>query len=161
MIRTEINLTFAEAALSALERALGDMTPVMDDIGDSLVGRTRDRFKTSTGVDGIPWAPKSPITIATQIASKSTRPLIRDGTLAEQIFHQAGPDSVEWGSNLIQAAVMQFGAAQGAFGKTSRGGPIPWGNIPARPYIGVSDEDETMIAETLTDWLARAAGQSV
>ena len=78
--------------------------------------------------------------------------------MRSQIFFNAGDDWVEWGSNAIQSAVMQFGAGKGAFGTTSRGGPIPWGDIPARPFLGLSDEDRTAIVQTIEDWLERAAG---
>jgi len=58
---------------------------------------------------------------------------------------------------MVYAAVHQFGAAQGAFGNTSRGSPIPWGDIPARPYLGLSDDDrqeiETFVADRLGDLL--------
>ncbi|MEQ3671482.1 MAG: phage virion morphogenesis protein [Pseudophaeobacter sp.] len=65
--------------------------------------------------------------------------------------------AVEYGSNAIQSAVMQFGAAKGAFGTASNGSSIPWGNIPARPFIGISEEDETNLALELEEWLERAA----
>jgi hypothetical protein len=35
---------------------------------------------------------------------------------------------------------MHFGAKQGAFGRTSRGGPIPWGDIPARPLLPIDEQ---------------------
>jgi phage gpG-like protein len=37
---------------------------------------------------------------------------------------------------------MHFGARQGAFGRTRRNGPIPWGNIPARPFLPISENGE-------------------
>ena len=51
---------------------------------------------------------------------------------------------------------MQFGARYGAFGTISRGGSIPWGNIPARPFLGISDTDRSNIAATVEEWLADA-----
>ena len=62
-----------------------------------------------------------------------------------------------WGSPMVYAAAMQFGAAQGAFGRTRRNGPIPWGNIPARPFLGISADDETNILGALAGWIERAA----
>ncbi|MBY0349775.1 phage virion morphogenesis protein [Tabrizicola sp.] len=73
------------------------------------------------------------------------------------MFYEAGPDSLQWGSPMIYATTQQFGAAQGAFGRTARNGPIPWGTIPARPFLGLSPEDETNILDTLSEWLQRAA----
>ena len=40
---------------------------------------------------------------------------------------------------------MQEGAAKGAFGSDSRGNPLPWGNIPARRWLDLSDEEELEI----------------
>lgn len=56
---------------------------------------------------------------------------------------------------MVYAAVMQGGAAQGAFGRTSRGGPIPWGNIPARPFLGLSDSDRAGVLEIIAEYLGR------
>jgi hypothetical protein len=50
-------------------------------------------------------------------------------------------------------------ASKGAFGFNSKGRPIPWGDIPARPFIGFSSEDELMIARMLDDWLQTATDQ--
>jgi len=64
---------------------------------------------------------------------------------------------VENNSNAIQAAVKQFGAAKGAFGKASYVYSIPWGTILVRPFIGPSDEDQNSILIELENWLQEAA----
>ena len=164
MIRSEINLTFAEAAFAALDGRLSDMTPVMFDIGEYLVTSTKDRFPAGTAPDGTKWTPKSSATLDRYGARKSNRvdrrPLFGPtGLLSQQISHEVSATGVNWGSNLIYSAVMQFGAAKGAFGQMANGSPIPWGNIPARPFIGLSETDEAMILETLADWISGAFDQ--
>ena len=57
---------------------------------------------------------------------------------------------------MIYAAVHQFGAKKGQFGTAKNGSSIPCGDIPARPFIGVSDADESRIVEMLSEWLQRA-----
>ena len=57
------------------------------------------------------------------------------------------------GSPLIYAGVHQFGAKKGAFGTTSKGSPIPWGDIAARPFLGVSNDDEREIVDIILDHL--------
>jgi len=52
--------------------------------------------------------------------------------------------------------VQQFGAKKGQFGKTRRGAPIPWGNIPARPFLGVSVSDRSDILAILAEHLRKA-----
>lgn len=164
MIRSEINMTFAEAAFAALDARLTDMSPVMFDLGRYLVESTIDRFPTGTAPDGTKWAPKSQTTLERYGSRKSNRVDVRPlfgptGLLSQQISHQSGPTEVSWGSNLIYSAVMQFGAAKGAFGQMSNGSPIPWGNIPARPFIGLSQADEAAILDTLADWISGAFDQ--
>ncbi len=56
---------------------------------------------------------------------------------------------MEIGSPSIYAGTHQFGAAKGAFGSTSKGAPIPWGDIPARPFLGLSDADEADIRDLI------------
>ena len=53
----------------------------------------------------------------------------------------------------------QFGAR---IGKDKNGRDffmtIPWGDIPARPFLGVGPTDRENILETITEYLATAAG---
>ena len=79
------------------------------------------------------------------------RPLIGESRrLSTEINYKAGPRRVVLGSSLIQSAVQQFGAKKGAFG--SRGGrSIPWGDIPARPFLGLSEQDRVAVIAILTE----------
>ena len=159
MIDVKLDTSFADAALKALQDRLTDLRPVMQDIGRHLVQSTKDRFPTGKAPDGTAWAPKSPVTLERYGARKSNRIDIRplfgpNGDLSTQIHADATSDGVTWGSNLIYAAVMQFGAAKGAFGNAANGSPIPWGNIPARPFIGLPDDDRGHIVAILDEWLS-------
>lgn len=151
------------AGLGRLQVLMADLTPVMQDLGEFLTGSTKDRFSAGTAPDGTPWAPKSPVTLeAYRRRGDRTdpRPLFGpSGALSSTIFARPGPLSVEWGSAQIYAGVMQEGAAQGTFGRTARGAPIPWGDIPARPFLGISDDDEAALIAIVEEWLARAAGE--
>ncbi|MDP2830187.1 MAG: phage virion morphogenesis protein [Sulfuricellaceae bacterium] len=51
------------------------------------------------------------------------------------------------GSPQKYAAVQQFGAKAREFGKA------PWGDIPARPFLGISDADRRSILETVERYL--------
>ncbi|MEO0861551.1 MAG: phage virion morphogenesis protein, partial [Pseudomonadota bacterium] len=102
------------------------------------------------------WAPKTAATLAAYARGPDrfdTRPLIKTGTMRRTIFYQATATTTLVASNAIQAAVMQGGAAKGAFGATAGGVPIPFGNIPARPFIGLSEEDEAGIVAIVEEWL--------
>lgn len=149
------------AALARLSHALGDLTPVMQDIGEFLVESTKRRFESGAAPDGTPWAAKSPTTIEAYERRGDRvdfRPLFGpSGRLSREVNFRAGPDEVEVGSSLIYAAVMQGGATKGAFGTTSRGGAIPWGTIPARPFIGLSDTDQAAVLDIVSEWLEDVA----
>lgn len=164
MITIEIKDDAIAEALARVAAALTDMRPVMDDMGEYLVRSTKQRFPESIAPDGTPWAPKSPATIeAYQRRGDpvSFRPLIGPTrALSTTISHEAGSDFVRWGSNRIQAAVMQFGAAEGAFGRMANGSPIPWGAIPARPFLGLSEQDRTAILDIVEEWLDGVAAGS-
>lgn len=144
-------------ALAQLDAALGDMTELMQDLGELLVQSTQDRMAEGKDAEGNPFAPRSPLTLEQYAERELTfgPPLNVTGDLRQSIAYEASRDGVFWGSNAIQAAVMQFGASQGAFGTSPRGGPLPWGDIPARPFIGVSDEDLLNIQAEIAEYLTR------
>ncbi|MFN4191823.1 MAG: phage virion morphogenesis protein [Tabrizicola sp.] len=149
-------------ALARLSAVLSDMTPAFEEIGQIVTDSTRQRFAQGVAPDGSRWVPKSRTTLLKYGARSSNRIDVRplfgpSGALSSQIFYDAGPDGLQWGSPLIYAATQQFGARQGAFGRTSRNGPIPWGDIPARPFLGLSTEDQVNILAALGAWLERAA----
>lgn len=162
MYEVEFEADAVAAALKRLAAGVADMTPVMQSIGEYLMVSTKDRFPTGQAPDGSAWQPKSPTTLARYGARKSNRvdhrPLYGPtGLLSSQIHYQAGHDFAEVGSNRIYAAVMQFGAAKGAFGNMANGSPIPWGDIPARPYLGLSAKDATEIPAIIAEWLETVA----
>ena len=152
----------ATARLTRLAELLDDLTPVMDEIGEYMVEATKQRFVEGRGPDGVPWAPKRPATIEAArrnpLRGNDPRPLHGLGSLKGSIAQRAGPDHVEIGANRIYAGVMQFGADKGAFGATATGSAIPWGDIPARPFLGGDDDDRDAIAAIASGWIARAAG---
>jgi phage virion morphogenesis protein len=148
-VKIEVEDRAFQAALTRLAAGMGDMTEPMTDIGDFLVVTTKRRFGQGVSPQGSPWAANSPVTLARKT---DTRPLFgTSGQLNQQIFHEAGPNQVEIGSNRVQAAMMQFGGTKAAF-------PHLWGNIPARPFIGLSEEDETGLLDIVTEWLDGLAG---
>lgn len=158
----EVNNRQIAAYFDQLRDHLTTMGPVMQRIGEVMLHSTQKRFISGQGPDGTSWAPKSDATIAAYLARKETvdfRPLFGpSGDLSSQIYYQVAADgnSVAIGSSMIYAAVQQFGAKKGAFGATARGGKIPWGDIPARPFLGLSSGDEDNLRTLLVWWLDRA-----
>lgn len=157
MIRLEFKYDAVASALEEAGKRLEDMTPLYQDIVQYMIDVTKQRFIDGVGPDGRAWAPKSPVTLALYEArgdGNRPKPLIGpSGRLSSEINGQATDKSAEIGSALEYSAVMQDGAAQGAFGRTSRGGPIPYGTIPARVWLGLSDVDEEEIVGIADDYL--------
>jgi phage virion morphogenesis protein len=157
MIRVEFNAKAAVAALREAMTRLTDMTPTFQDVGEYLRRSTTARFQRGIDPQGRPWAPKSAATLERYKRlgyGVLTRPLIgKSRQLSTNVVLNVGRDRAEVGSNAPYAAVMQFGAARGAFGQTSRGGPIPWGRIPARAWLGISTEDEQAIVGIVEEHL--------
>ena len=126
------------AALSRLRGRLGDLRPAMEDIGANLVGEIDLGFRAQSDPWGNPWAKHSEITASRRRKGKGRGgdKILRDtGVLANSISHQVDANSVVVWTNLKYAPTHQFGARQGAFGRTRRGGPIPWGDIPRRAFL--------------------------
>lgn len=172
MITVEIDTAEVQAALDRVAAHLTDMSDLMNEIGMFLVASTEQRFKDGKDPQGNPWAARSPVTIRHyELTGQSFGPVLhKTGDLGSSIHHQYDATSVSIGTNLIYSAVQQFGAARGSFdvwtgmvpidkknpdrGQRFHMMPIPWGNIPARPFIGLSAEDRTNILDTVEEWLA-------
>lgn len=160
MFRIIFNAAPVVEALRAAQDRLADMTQVHQDIGEYMIEATKGRFRARIAPDGSTWAPKSPTTIARYRRlgdGNLTKPLLgSSGRLSNEIVMAAGRSEVEIGSNLEYSGVMQTGAGKGQFGRTRRGGPIPWGNIPARVWLGLSDVDERNILDIVDEHLGDA-----
>ena len=152
-IRVELDDTEVRQALNRLIAAASDMSPLMRDIGEHLLNTTRDRFVDQAAPDGTPWAPLSEATKRRKRRNRD-KILTERGFLRGNLTYQAGSDEVVVGSPTIYAGTHQFGAERGAFGSTPGGAPIPWGTIPARPFLGVSDDDASEIRVLVNDYLA-------
>ena len=137
--------------LRRLRRRVDDMTPVMDMIGSAMADNIRLTFHDGRDPWGRPWASLSPATLAKRRkgnGSGDDQPLRDTGRLMNSITHQAGRDSVEIGTNVEYAATHQYGARKGQYGRTKRGGPIPWNDVPKRKFMPI-DGDSVRIP---MDW---------
>lgn len=149
MIEVTVDTQAVEHVLRNLQAAALNMTPAFKDIGEHLVNTTGQRFADGKGPDGATWERNSEATLARK---KSARPLIGEtGSLENQISYDAKPQGVLIGSNMEYAAMQQFGGTQEQF-------PHLWGDIPARPFLGLSAEDEREVGEIVMAHLRLSAG---
>ena len=140
-----------ERRLRALAAAGHDLTPAMRDVGEYLLRTTRKRFADEKDPEGAPWAPLSDSTKARK-RRNAGRILTKHGHLGRQIVYRAGPAEVLVGSPLVYAGTHQFGAEKGSFGSAG-GRPIPWGDIPSREFLGLSEADGNEVETLVRDFL--------
>lgn len=144
-----------EELIARMDRPIGFYKEAGDYLREVSI---RDNFAKETGPDGTPWAALRPATIARREKRKQTpiRILRASGSaasLSASIRSKVTDEWLEVGTNTIYAGTHQFGAAKGAFGSDSRGRPLPWGDIPARPFLGLSTDDEAELIRIASDWL--------
>lgn len=127
-ITTTLTAAGFDEAISKLGMlASFDMAELSADAGAILESSTKRRFEIKRGPDGSAWADWSPEYAATRGDHHSL--LVGENDLLTSIQSYATGTEAIVGSNLIYAAIQNLGGEE--VGK----------NIPAREFLGVSDED--------------------
>lgn len=154
-----------KAEIKRLSARIGSPRPILGAIGEILVDSTTRRFARGVGPDGKRWKRNAPSTIERYLAAfgnsrrRTKRPLIGETlALSTTISHSVSGRTLSVGSPMIYAGVAHFGAQRGEFGATRRGSPIPWGDVPARPFLGLTAEDREDILDSLREMLDGVAG---
>ncbi len=96
------------AAFGRASAGLGDLAPLMADVGQSLVLSVDQRFATGHGPGGVPWRPLHPRTVKRK--GGKTLILVDTARLKNSITYRASAREVEVGTNVQYAAAHQFGA---------------------------------------------------
>ncbi len=134
--------------------------PVMRDLATYGEASTRERFHTQIGPDGQPWK-KS---LRAMLTGGKT--LTESGHLGDSIASDAGRDWAAWGSNMIYARIQQLGGvikpkvAGGKLRFRLAGGgfrTVSQVTLPARPYLGVNQDDEAEMLSLIHRRLRGAA----
>lgn len=168
-----VSVTITAPALPGLEAKLGallarsrDLSPLMDAIGMAMETTTHERFDAGVAPDGTPWTPSQR---ATDTDGKT---LIDQALLKNSVTHRATSDQVEVGTNKVYARIHQLGFdgpqsvkshkrhITSAFGlklKSPVDVIVPEFTrkmaMPARPFLGVSADDEAEIGGLVADHL--------
>ena len=122
-----------EARIRAVAAGLGDTRPLLEALGAELESQTKRRIaEEKTSPIGESWPDWDPDYAKTRHSGQSL--LQADGGLLDSVLSVVHPDLVETGSNLVYAALHQFGG-------TSDMPPGPRA-VEARPWAGVSPENE-------------------
>lgn len=138
IIRADGELPHLQTNIEQLRQKLTDLTPLMEDIGVILSRSSEERFTTKQSPNGNYWANLMPSTIARK---GNNNILINKGHLSD-IIYQADKYSVSVGTTEVYGVFHQFGAKK-------RNGK----EMPARPFLGISDDDERDIFDKINQYL--------
>lgn len=181
MAGSTFKITVDDSGLSERLRRMAnavDTGDLMPRLGEYLARSTERRFDTQTKPNGTKWAK---LTERYRRRKKANRDkvLTLSGYLRGYIrWQQISPTSVAVGTNVPYAAVHQLGAnyqrkatvryhsvaKRVIFAKKTQKVGVTERRvtmnvkIEARPFLGVSSEDEVNIREIVADWHARQLG---
>ena len=155
--RIEYNDGPVQAALDRLIALGQSPREVMRDIAAYGESSTKARFADGVGPDGTPWKP------SWRVQTRGGKTLIDHGHLMN-ISADSGDDFAEWGSNAIYAVIQQLGGVIKPKNKPYLTFKLPGGGfrrtkqvtIPARPYLGINEDDEENIIDIVNSHLADA-----
>lgn len=122
--------------LGRLQGRLGDLSPVMRSIGETVRASVERNF-AAQGRPG-KWLPSQ------RAIRTGGQTLSLTGRLRRSFSVKATGSQVSVGTNVVYAVIHQMG------GRAGRGGRV---TIPARPYMMVQDEDWTEIERQLADYM--------
>lgn len=138
LIRIDYDDAAVRQSLKKLLDKLGNLKPVFQDIGESLLISHRERFDRAISPDGIPWAELSPDYQKRKRRNRD-KILVLDGWL-RQLHYTANDTELDLGTDRLYGATHQFGDA-------SR-------NIPARPFLGLDEAERATVLDILEEWLS-------
>ncbi|WP_087022430.1 phage virion morphogenesis protein [Thaumasiovibrio subtropicus] len=124
--------------LNTLVKQGQDIQPLLQEIGEYLLLAHDERWQKQQSPDGEPWQPLSPDYATT----KSRNPnliLVLNRHLSRELSYDTSQDELQFGTNYEYGAIHHFG-----------GTPIMRPQnaaIPARPWLGASEEDLQVISE--------------
>lgn len=162
MIKITLNDTQAAAKLHSIAQQLQHPRKLYGVLGETLKKLHKNRFEKEVDPDGKPWKPLSPIT---QQIKGNNKILRQGGYLADKTAYNYNDQNVEFGSDAKYARLHQFGgtitpkrAKRLKFGKSNIFARKA--EIPARPWLGVSRNDEGKLLEKANALLQRQIDQS-
>lgn len=132
-----------QAALNLLAERGRRLTPCLKDVGEHLLRSIDRRFDEQISPEWQPWADISDVTKERKQGRFGEGKILTDtGRLRRSISYDASHNGLVVGTNTIYAAIHQLGGETG-IGKT----------MPARPFLGLSDQDKQDILEIVAEHL--------
>ncbi|MCX4025051.1 phage virion morphogenesis protein [Endozoicomonas sp. SM1973] len=158
----DINLRGIDRLNQLIERlqVLGtDNSEILDVLGALAEDQIRRRIEEEqTAPDGTPWPEWSSGYSTTRHSNQGL--LQSEGHLLDSINYVVGIDDVTVETNLLYAAIHQYGGIikpkNGRFLAFQLGSQTVFAKevtIPARPFMGLSDDNQDEIEQVLVDWV--------
>lgn len=153
--------TAANQILASALRRIEDPTDLFNAIGVKMSASTQERFDTETDPEGNPWP------ASLRALTEGGKTLTDTAQLARSITHEADRTGVDIGTNLIYAAIHQFGGTIRA--KTAKGLKfrrigdnadtiVKSVTMPRRAYLGIDQDDLAEIEFLAGEFIANALG---
>ncbi len=148
-IELDVNTDTAAAALDFVSARLSPegRKLLLSDIGEYLLRSTRDRGVDQVDPDGNRWRALEPSYARWKKKKRPGVPILKfdNHMLGDQLSWQLDGDAaVLVGTNAIYGAIHQFGSRD------------PHRGIPARPWLGISDQDADEIVQLTQDHIRAA-----
>ncbi|MEI7036443.1 phage virion morphogenesis protein [Fulvimonas yonginensis] len=189
-IEFEVDTTLASTALQRALGVLGGdgLTLLLSDIGEYLLRSTRDRAALEQAPDGSHWRALEPSYARWKGRKRPGVPILKfdNHMLGDRLAHQVDGSTLYVGTNAPYGAIHQFGGtihiaarSQQAYFHHSKGEVSPqfvdkrkanfaqWVTLPAydidmpaRPFLGISDQDASEIVQITQDHLQTALSGS-
>jgi len=178
-ITAELGTAEATARLQDIIDRMSNRRPFFESVGSRLIKSASDNFQAESAPDGAAWTPLQASTMRSRKAKgqlpltilRSNSPGKSGSSLAGSIVAQSTDSELRVGSDVIYAAIHQLGGsisrAAGSrtmvgrrFAKAGSSGGRQVATkaytitIPARPFLGMSPEDEIGILESAEEWLS-------
>ncbi len=168
-IKINIDDKQIQRKIAAIAKTAKNLQPAFAEIGEHMLRSTDERFKNEISPEGQKWQPLAVATLESYYTTKKRKARGKKGSYTKafkkyvgakkiltkaghlrRVIYKATNNSVTIGNNKQAkgyAAIHQFG------GKAGRGRKV---TIPARAWLGVSDEDQKEIREIIFSHIREA-----
>lgn len=136
-----------DRAVGRAVQNLNDQKAVLRAAGVLLEGSTADRFQQGVAPDGTPWTPSARSQRDNGVALNDTGRLL--ASITSLVVGRRVLVGSHVGTGVKYAAIHQHG------GQTGRNHAV---TMPARPFIGITDEDRRDLKELVETFVAKAFG---
>ena len=153
MIEVTTDTVAFDSSLQQLQKRLGNLRPVFQDLGAVLENKIRDRRETLKDPSGQRWAAWAPSTVATYPEDGRRKLLDRTGAM----WDRTGPQWQVQGMGPDLTLRVGFGKAYATYHEFGTATMPRRGLLFADPKTGtLGAQDEQAITDVLDDWLSGA-----